>query len=560
MCFTKYLLTIVLLAPYFNDLDGQVLVRNDENIIPIQDLNRWNVKIHSSDHLLTDSVQWLVSHYSDPSSSRIKPRQTLDIFMIRESDTPLASHMFTNNSILCYVGVAIDTTHSSTIIYLDSLPQWPGAVRKIFGAGAFITSARGPYDASIVSTPSLHRIQVMSDVELAPYRPLSDSIDAVMKFALDSMTFPGAQVVVLHQGRLVHHDTYGFHSYQGVQEVRWTDLYDLASVTKVATATPALMYLYDQSRLDLDANLCSLFPILCNSNKGVLLLREVLAHQARLIPYIVYWQSCIRKNGRFKRRTFRSESSGKYSVKICDDLFLHNKYRKKINKAIRKSDLNPEPGYVYSGLTFLLYPDFIYDMTGLRIDSFMYQTFYDDLGAGRLTYRPLDRFGLDEIVPTEVDTFFRHQPVHGYVHDEAAAMLDGLSTNAGLFANALDLAKYGQMLLNGGSYGGKQFFSPSTVEEFTRAQFAEQNNRRGLGWDKPPLDDAPSYMAPSASPDSFGHSGFTGTYFWVDPANETVLVLLSNRVNPTRNNRKLYSLNIRPDLHEVIYSFLRNKS
>ena len=289
-----------------------------------------------------------------------------------------------------------------------------------------------------------------------------------MQEYLDSMAFPGAQLIVLHQGKVAIMAEYGCHTYEGCDPVLPTDLYDMASVTKTTTATLALMSLYDQHSIDLDQNLCFYIPQFCRSDKGDITLRNALTHQSGLKASIVFWKDTYRKNGSVKGRTYRPIANRKYSIKLSDHLYLHTRYKNKIYKSIRKSELKPEQGYVYSDLGFVIFPELIKAVTGYRIDSFMYQQFYDRLGADRLTFKPTDRFNISEIIPTELDTFFRHNLVHGFVHDESSAMLDGLSANAGLFANALDLAKICQMLLNKGSYGGDVFFKPETVNEFTR--------------------------------------------------------------------------------------------
>ncbi len=428
----------------------------------------------------------------------------------------------------------------------------------LFALIAMTSSVLGLFPSS---SPVFHsvRLRFHSDSIPIDYRTLADTLEIILKEGLDSAAYPGAQLLVAHKGKTVVHATHGFHTYEKARPVKETDLFDLASITKVTTAVPALMYLVDKRRIDLDQTLCQTFPKLCKSNKRDITLRQALAHHGRLLPYIVYYQKALKRNGKFKRRTFKPVASEKYPVQVDQNTYLFINYKKKIEKEIRKSRLNPERGYVYSGLTFLLYPDLIKEKTGEPLDSFLYNHFFWKLGAGRLTYRPMDRFTLEEIIPTEVDTVFRHKLVHGFVHDEAAAMLHGISCNAGLFGNATDLGKYCQMLLNGGEFNDHRFLSEEVIEEFTRYQFPEEGNRRGLGFDKPPLEGT-SYIAPSASPSSYGHSGFTGTFFWIDPEYDFFIILLTNRVHPTRENRKLYSLNIRPRLHQAVYNFLdKNK-
>ena len=387
------------------------------------------------------------------------------------------------------------------------------------------------------------------------------TIDSIIQMAIDSMAFPGAQLLIVKNGETLLKKAYGHHTYDKNRVVRLEDLYDLASVTKVTTGLPVLMKLYDEGKFDLDAPLKQYLPEFKNSNKANLTFREMLAHQAQLKPYIVYWQKTLKKNGKYKWCTIKSKKSKRFPIYISDQLYLHRKYKKKIYKAIKRSELNKEKGYRYSGLLFLLLPDIIENITQTDFEKYLYGNFYQPLGAKTLTYNPYLKFPKDQIVPTERDTLFRKILVHGTVHDEAAVMLDGVSCNAGLFGNAEDLGKLFQMYLNGGTFEEKRYLSTEVINEFTNYQYAEFDNRRGLGFDKPLLeyDSSKAYIAKSASPQSFGHSGFTGIFVWADPANNLLVVLLTNRVYPYRSQRKLYALNIRPLLHQTIYDYVDKK-
>ncbi len=384
---------------------------------------------------------------------------------------------------------------------------------------------------------------------------LNQKVESILQEGLDSMAFPGAQVLIAKNGQVVYQNNFGFHTYDKTQAVRSTDVYDLASVTKVAAGVPALMRMQDDGLFDIDAKLADYFPDFKGSDKGDLFFRSILAHNAQLQPYIVFWSKTQKKNGKYRGRTFKTKAHKNYPIKITDNLYLHKKYKGKMMDLVKKSPLNKEPGYVYSGLTFLMYPDLVQTKTGNRFDRYLYTTFYKKIGANRLVFNPLERINNTEIIPTEEDDFFRNALVHGTVHDEAAAMLSGISANAGLFGNSTDLAKLLQMYLNGGSYGGEQFIEKSTLRDFTTCQFCDEGNRRGLGFDKPLIeyDAKKSYIAKSASKYSYGHSGFTGTFFWIDPAEDLIVIFLSNRVHPTRNNRKLYTMEIRERLHQAAY-------
>jgi len=396
---------------------------------------------------------------------------------------------------------------------------------------------------------------------------LSTQIDSLVQIGLDSQAYPGCQVVVMHRSEVVHQRSYGFHTYDSTKQVADHHIYDLASITKVTTGLPLLMQLHGEGAFDINASVADYLPRMKRSNKSDLTWKEVLTHQAGLLPWIPHWQNTVIKNGTaegsiiFKPRTFKKNASGRYNIKVYDDLYLHRRYPKKMAKAIKQSNLG-EKVYKYSGILFYTMPEMIEKMTKEDFESQLYRNIYDPIGAERLRYRPLDHFPISEIVPTEVDTFFRNALVHGMVHDEGAAMMNGISCNAGLFGNATDLAKLGNLFANNGAHGKRQIIDATSVKIFGTAPFADAGNRRGLGWDKPLLQPDDSWIGPcgpSASPSSFGHSGFTGTYIWIDPERELVFVFLSNRVHPTRDIRKLYSMNLRQEMHEACYQSLLAK-
>lgn len=383
---------------------------------------------------------------------------------------------------------------------------------------------------------------------------LRSRIDSIAHLAVSEGVAPGLQVLVARDEHVVYHQTYGFHRYDSLQPVRHDDIYDLASITKITGALPALMQLHDQGLFDIDATMGTYIPYFARGNKKNIPLRKILSHNARLRAWIPYWTTTIKSNGKFRRKTLSRDSSERYSIKLTDSLFLYNDYRSKIYKMIKKSDLLEEETYVYSGLSFYLYPEMVENLTGRDFESYLQDEVYQPLGAMTVGFNPYKRFELDRIIPTEVDTFFRNVPLHGRVHDEGAAMMDGVSSNAGLFASANDLAKIMQMYLNMGSYGGKQYISSNTMRKFTFCHYCETGNRRGLAFDKPVLENKENgSTAIEASAASFGHSGYTGTFTWADPETGILFIFMSNRVYPTRDNSKLYQLNIRPSMHQVIY-------
>ena len=390
---------------------------------------------------------------------------------------------------------------------------------------------------------------------------LQEKLDSIIFDGIDSLAYPGAQLYVAVKGQPIIHKAYGFHTYDQNTPVALDHIYDLASITKVSSGLPLLMKFYMDGRINLDAPLKNYYPKFKKSNKGDLILREILSHQAGLSPYIVFWQNTLKDDRSFKRRTFSTKASRRFSIPITDQLYLHRKHKKKMIEAIKKSEVTVDPDYRYSGLFFLLLPDIIESIIDGDYYSYLRKNIYDPLGADKLMYNPFEQYPREKIIPTEQDTYFRKTLIHGYVHDEAAAMLDGVSCNAGLFSNAEDLAKLFQMYLNGGELNGRRYLVKEAIEEFTKYQYPDKYNRRGLGFDKPQLNYDPntSYVAKDASPASFGHSGFTGTFVWADPEYDLLFIFLSNRVYPDRSQRELYTMNIRPKLHQAVYDYLNKE-
>lgn len=405
--------------------------------------------------------------------------------------------------------------------------------------------------------PAIGRLKYTIPEEIGlDSRRLHARIDSVVSLALQEKATPGGVIQLAKDGKVFYHSAFGKHTYEGNRPVSETDLYDLASVTKITAATTSLMGLYDKGLLDLDQTLGEYYPLFRKSNKGDMKLRELLTHKAGLKAFIVFWKEAQKEDGSWKRRTFRATTSRAYPIEIVPgSLYLHRKFPSKIAKGIRDSPLNATKDYVYSDLSFTLYPEIVKRQTGQEFETYLKNNFYKKLGASSLTFNPLRSVRLEDIAPTEVDTFFRHTLVHGRVHDETAAMMGGVSGHAGLYGNANDVMKVWQMYLQKGFFGGTQFLKPATVEEFTRYQFPEIGNRRAIGFDKPTFKysgNAPRY----ASPASFGHTGFTGIMTWADPTWGLNYVFLSNRVYPSRSSSALGRLNIRTGIMDVVYEEL----
>jgi len=392
---------------------------------------------------------------------------------------------------------------------------------------------------------------------------VNHKVDSIVALGIKEQAFPGAQILVAKDGKVVFHKAFGFHTYDSVQKVGLDDIYDLASVTKIIGPLPALMKLVDEKKLDLDAPFSTYWkPWAKRKDKKDLTLRQILSHQAGLVPYIVFLER-VMKNDKIKKRFIRNKPSKRFQKQAYHNLYVSNRFSQKMHRTINRSEVSEEKKYRYSGLTFLVFPELIEQLTGVDYETYVTETFYKPLGSLTLVFSPSKKGYPNKIVPTELDTVFRKAVVQGWVHDENASLRGGVSGNAGLFATADDLAKMLLFYQNYGIEGGTQIISAETVKEFARIQYPENENRRGLGFDKPligndtlSLKDA--YPAPSASKTSFGHAGFTGTFVWADPENQLVFIFLSNRVYPSREHRNLYKLNIRTALQQVFYDALVN--
>ena len=377
-------------------------------------------------------------------------------------------------------------------------------------------------------------------------------IDSIAKVVIDSAMAPGLQVLVARHGKVVYRKNFGYYTYDSVKKVTNQSIYDLASLTKILGGLPMIMKAYEHGKFTLKTTLGEMMPFLKGSNKDTITVKEALSHYAKLKPYIAFYRVLVEgENNSPMPAYFQKTKSKKFSIKVAEDLFLRTDYLDTINRLIAEAPQREKLEYKYSGLPFYLFKYYLEQQYNKPLDELNNDYFYAPLGATTLTYNPLNKFSKSQIVPTEKDEFFRHQLLHGTVHDEGAAMLGGVSGNAGLFANSNDVAKMMQMYLQKGYYGGKSYFKPETIDKFNFRHFEDKGVRRGLAFDKPQLDDAKA-TCDCISFKSFGHSGYTGTYTFVDPETEIVYVFLSNRVYPTRKNNKLGKEDIRTKVQGLI--------
>ena len=377
-------------------------------------------------------------------------------------------------------------------------------------------------------------------------------MDSVAKLGISEGAYPGCQVIAMKDGKVVYDKCFGTFTYGGGTKVVPEDVYDIASLTKIFASTLAIMKLYEDGLLDLNKTMGDYFPYLNSSNKGAIKIIDVLTHQSGMKSWIPFHQKLIDENGPMPEY-FLDHIDENHTVRVAENLYLVNDYKEQIIDSIMKSPLK-EKKYVYCDMGFYFVPELVKQLTNQSLEEYLREKFYDPMHLSSIGYCPLHWRTRETIVPTEEDMVFRKQLLWGDVHDQVASLMGGVSGHAGLFANAHDLAVLTQFFLDEGKFEGKQLLKPETIRYFTTAPFTANKNRRGLGFDKLPIDKKGSSTASkSASMKSYGHTGFTGTFFWADPVNHLAIVFLSNRVCPSAEPNNLAKQNIRTLLHDILY-------
>lgn len=377
-------------------------------------------------------------------------------------------------------------------------------------------------------------------------------IETLANYAISQKTTPGLQVLVARKGQIIYHKSFGYHTYDTIQKVKNSDIYDVASLTKVLATLPVFMKQYDKKRISFDTRLCEMLPRFENTNKADATVLDMLTHQARFQPWIPFYKATLDSLKRPDSLYYRTSYSEEFPTKVAWNLYIRKAYNDTILNLIAKSPLLPLKQYKYSDFSFILLKEYLEHALHKKLDVLADENFYSSLGATTMTYNPLQKFEVTRIAPTEIDTYFRYQTLQGYVHDMAAAMQGGVSGHAGLFSSAIDVAKMMQLYLQKGTYGDQDYFSEKTFNDFNTCYFCKDGNRRGVGFDKPQLgNEGPTCGCVSMT--SFGHTGFTGTMAWADPEKEIVYVFLSNRTFPNADVNKLSKLSIREKIQQIIY-------
>ena len=599
---------------------GLTLIRNEKKILPIKKLKRKKIaslafntdevtafqktlsKYAKVDHFvsveeLSDSLLNVLKDYdivitsvhntsNSPSKNYNVKKNYLDIVGNLSINTKIIFSVFASPYSLNSFQI-INNIDAILIAYHDDDVTQSIAAQAIFGgahiSGRLPVTINQDYPAGFgLDIKKKIRLQYGIPEQVGVSSDKLRKIDSLAQNVIYNKATPGCRILVARNGIVFYDKSFGYHTYMKQNPVKENDIYDIASITKITATIPTLMHLYEDSLFSVDSKLADYLPELDTTNKGDLIIKDILTHQAQFNGWIPFYYSTLEtlypeqnllnnkftenfpykigshaymaKNTIFKDGIYSYYPKDGYTIQIANDFYILDSYRDSIYDKIRSSNLIDEKAYRYSDLGYYYFYRIIENITQAKFEYYVDSTFYSDLGAYRTTYLPLKKFGKLEIVPTENDHVFRKQLLHGYVHDPGAAMLGGVCGHAGVFSTVGDLAKIMQMYLNGGEYGGTKYFNPETIEFFTTSPFLDNDNRRALGFDKPQMDytkEGPTCKCVSGK--SFGHSGFTGTIAWADPEEQIVYIFLSNRIHPDQDNRKLIKMNVRTDIQQAIY-------
>ena len=571
------------------------VVKNDGNILPIKNLNQKIAYVKLGDDTSSSFVSTLkkyteVTEVSDNNidtlMTKLKDYETV-IIGYHKSDKSwwkspelTVSELQVIDSIASKKKVIIDCFAKpyslSRIFNFDELPgvivsYQNGDIAQevsaeiIFGA----VDAKGLLPVSInstlkagdgITTQKLNRLGFSTPESVGMSSEKLKQIETYAQKAIDGKMAPGMQILVARKGKVIYQKSFGKQTYEGDVKVKNSDLYDVASVTKMVATLPNVMQAYDQKKVALENTLGEMLPLFKGSNKQQMTFKELLSHYGRMQAWIPFYKATIDSVTKLPLdKYYRKVYSEGFTKRVSDSLYLRDDYHDTIMKRIINSPLIDKKEYRYSDFTFIILKQYLEKTMGRHLDELATNNFYKSLGMNNTLFNPLKKFDKSVIAPTEIDTYFRHDTIQGYVHDMEAAMEDGIGGHAGIFSNAMDIAKMMQMYLQKGNYGGQHYFSEATFNDFNTCWFCTEGNRRGLGFDKPQISGGgPTCGCVSMS--SFGHTGFTGTMAWADPETEIVYVFLSNRTYPDSNlPNKLSKENIREDIQKVIQDAIISK-
>lgn len=450
--------------------------------------------------------------------------------------------------IMSYQNSDIAQIVSAQIVFgaVDAKGKLPVSIGKTFKVGEGI------------ETEKLNRLGFTAPENVGLNPEILNEIETIANKTINGKMAPGIQVLVARKGKVVYQKSFGYQTYAKADKIENSTLFDVASVTKIIATLPNVMQMYDKKKVNLETRLGEMIPQAVGTNKDSIKFKNLLSHYARLQAWIPFYKTTLDSLKTPLNKYYQTNFSSEFSKKVSNNLFIRNDYQDTIMKKIFDSKLIDKKEYKYSDFTFILLKKYLEESNNKTLDVLCKENFYETLGMNNTLYNPLDKYDVCEIVPTEDDKYFRNSFLQGYVHDMAAAMEGGVAGHAGIFSNSMDVAKMMQMYLQKGNYGGLQYFSEKTFDDFNTCYFCSEGNRRGLGFDKPQLGkEGPTCGC--VSPKSFGHTGFTGIMTWADPETEIVYVFMSNRTFPDANApNKLSKENIREDIQRIIQNAIMN--
>jgi beta-glucosidase-like glycosyl hydrolase/CubicO group peptidase (beta-lactamase class C family) len=466
----------------------------------------------------------------------------LDVFTKPYSLLPITFFDEIEGLVVSYQNATIAQEVSAEVIFgaVDSKGKLPVSINTSFKVGDGLR------------TQKMNRLGFTTPENVGMSSAVLAKIESYAQKAIDGKMTPGMQILVARKGKVIYQKSFGHQTYDKTTSIKNSDLYDVASLTKIIATLPNLMKLYDENKIHLEKPLHEILPVFMNSNKQHITFKELLSHYGGLQAWIPFYKSTLDSAGIPLEKYYRKTYTEGFTKQVSENLFLRDDYHDTIIKKIIESPIMEKKQYKYSDFTFILLKEYLENTTGKTLDILAFDNFYKSMGMNKTMYNPLKKFDVSVIVPSEIDTYFRHSTIQGYVHDMEAAMEGGVGGHAGIFSNAMDIAKMMQMYLQKGNYGSHEYFSEKTFNDFNTCYFCSEGNRRGLGFDKPQLEKQGPTCG-CVSKESFGHTGFTGTMTWADPETEIVYVFLSNRTYPGTNaTNKLSKENIREDIQQVI--------
>jgi beta-N-acetylhexosaminidase len=566
------------------------IIKNKKNILPVEDLKKHKKIAYvalgddTGDQFLDALAKYSKIHKVDSNNLNevLDTLKDFDLVVVgfhKSNAHPWKSYEFSNQELVWLHEISrknktILTVFASPysllniksftnlevvlVAYQNSEIAQEITAQTIFGAieatGKLPVSIKNEFPVGTgIITKSLQRLQYSIPEAVGMSSKKLARIDSVATVVLEEKMSPGLQVLVARKGVVVYEKSFGYHTDKKKNPVKNSDVYDVASLTKILASLPMLIKAEEEKKIALSSSVRKIVPRFKKSNKDTVTVQEVLSHYGQLKAWIPFYKltqdSITNKN---LKKFYRAKKTKNFTIKVAENLYLKSSYKDSIYKYIRDAEQREKPGYKYSDLGYYIFKEALEKRYKKDLNVLVDDEFYEPLGANRMSYLPLAKFDKLSIVPSEKDSYFRHQLLHGYVHDMGAAMLGGVGGHAGLFANSNDVAKMMQLYLQKGYYGGKRYFKAATFDKFNKRYYSDKKVRRGLGFDKPQLDSTIMATCGCVSDESFGHSGFTGAYTWADPVSGILYVFLSNRVFPTMENYGLVDQDIRTKIQQII--------